>query len=187
MSQYCRVCVHPKRAAIDKDIVQGMPILQISHKYGIANNSMNHHSKNHIARKLTLAVEKLATIEGNELMETITRIIHRAENIFERNYDANKDLLALKALDSQRNTIQLLSNISAQVHAAKIAELELLKEKRGDNKDAELEAYKIAITVFSLEELQVYQRFINKLNNQNADIIIKDGKVMSYNRRTRNK
>lgn len=184
MSQYCRVCVHPKLREINQKIVEGVPILQLSQMYGMSNGSMNFHSKNHISRKLTLAVEKLATIEGNELMETITRIIRRAEDIFQRNYDANKDLLALKALEAQRNTIQLLSNISAQVHAAKIAELELLKEKRGDSKNDELEAFKTQIAIFSLEELMVYQRLINKLNKQSKDVIVSGGKIIN---RTRSK
>jgi len=181
MSNSCLICTHVNRLSIDREIVTGGNLSKISKKYDVPYYSLYAHSQKHITRQLATVMEKKLTIEGNELMEVITKIIRRAERIFRRNDKAGKDLLALKALDSQRNTIMLLSNISAQLHSAKIAELQLAKDS-GTDRQAQLEQeYQIKIAILSMEELLTYQRLQNKILHQNADIIISNRKVLIPN------
>jgi transposase-like protein len=178
MSNDCKVCNSPDRLAIDRAVVEGKNLAKIAQEYDVPYHSLYAHSQNHISRQLATVMEKKLVIESNELMETITRIITRAEHIFKRNYIAKKDLLALKALDSQRNTIQLLSNISAQLHAAKIAELQLKKDQSGiDIEEAKAkQAERLAFLTF--EELHVYLRLTNKMIYNNNDQIISNNKVL---------
>jgi hypothetical protein len=178
----CNICIHPNRLAIDKKIVEGCNLSRLSTLFGVEYHSLYNHAQHHIPRSLARAMEKKLMIEGNELMEIITRIVQRAEDIFIRNYNKEKDLLALKALDSQRNTIQLLSNISAQIHAAKMAEIELAKRNSGEDEEQRKLENAERLKVLTFEELLVYERFVNKLLHKNADVIIKNGKIMSYNR-----
>lgn len=181
MSHACHCCNLPKRLELDRLIVEGKNLSKLSKEFGVPYWSIYSHSKYHITRQLATIMEKKLVIEGSELMETITKIITRAERIFRRNYKAGNDLLALKSLDSQRNTIQLLSNISAQVSAAKTAELQLAKDN-GEDKQAQREReYAEKIVILSTEELIVYQRLVNKLTNQNGDIIISNSKVLIPN------
>jgi hypothetical protein len=183
MSQSCIICNHPKRLEIDRKIVEGTNLKKIARDYEVPYHSLYPHAQKHVSRQLAKAVETRLMIEGNELLETITKIIQRAENIFDRNYKKGFDVTALKALDSQRNTIQLLSNISAQLHQAKMAELALMKEKGGQTELQAREEYQEKLVVFNSEELLVYQRLINKLSNQNDDRIIKNSRVLVYNNR----
>jgi hypothetical protein len=181
MANVCTICNHPNRLEIDRKIVEGLNLAKIAKEFHVPYHSIYQHSQKHITRQLLAVADKKLMIEGNELLETISKIITRAERIFRRNYNDKKDLLALKALDSQRNTIQLLSNISAQLHAAKIAELQLAKDS-GEDKQAQLEQeYQNKIQILSIEELKVYQRLQNKILHQNSDIIILDSKVRRLN------
>ena len=174
MSNSCTICNHARRLEIDRQIVEGKNLAKIAREFDTSYQSVYAHSQKHITRQLLAVADKKLMIEGNELLETISKI-------FRRNYNDKKDLLALKALDSQRNTIQLLSNISAQLHAAKIAELQLAKDN-GEDKQAQLEQeYQNKIQILSIEELKVYQRLQNKILHQNSDIIILDSKVRRLN------
>jgi hypothetical protein len=178
MTNVCAICSHKRRLEIDREIVQGKNLSKIARDYDVSYDSVFNHSKVHISRQLAKALEQKMQIEGNNLMETIQSILDRAEDIFQRNYDAGKDLTALKAIDSIRNTIQLLNNISAQLHAAKMAELQLEKENLGDNKQKESEQYMKLIKILSFDELLVYQRLIDKIGNQTTDKIILNSKVI---------
>jgi len=184
MPNVCTICTHPQRLEIDKKIVSGGSTLaEIAKFYSIQSyHALWNHAQLHISRSLAKAAEKSMMIENNELMDIITRILKRTEDIFVRNYDNKRDLLALKALDSQRNTIQLLSNISAQVHAAKMCEIELARKNSGEEEEQRKLKYQEDLKVLTFDELEVYERFVNKLLHHNADIIVKDGRVMAHNR-----
>lgn len=181
MSNVCTICNHARRIEIDRQIVEGKNLSQIAKTFDVPYHSIYQHSQKHISRQLATVMEKKLTIEGNELMEVITKIIHRAERIFRRNEKAGKDLLALKALDSQRNTIMLLSNISAQLHSAKMAELQLAKDN-GEDRQAQLQKqFEINLAILSTDELLVYERLVNKINHQNGDKIISQSRVLVKN------
>lgn len=181
MANVCTICNHPNRLQIDREIVEGKNLARIAKDFDVPYHSIYQHSIKHISRQLAVVMEKKGLMEGDQLLETINKIITRAERIFRRNYNDKKDLLALKALDSQRNTIQLLSNISAQLHAAKIAELQLAKDSGEDVKAQQEAEYQEKIVILSIEELKVYGRLVNKITNQNADIIIRNDKVLKHN------
>ena len=178
----CNICTHPQRLEIDKKVIEGCNLSQLAILFGVPYASLYNHAQSHVPRSLARAMEKKLMIEGSKLMEIIENIIQRTEDIFIRNYDKGKDVTALKALDSERNTIQLLSNISAQIHAAKMAELELAKSNSGEDEEQRKLKQAEDLKALTWDELIVYERFVNKLQNHNADVIIKNGKVMSYNR-----
>lgn len=181
MTQVCHCCTLARRLELDRQIVEGKNLAKLAKEFDVPYHSIYSHSRSHISRQLATVMENKQLAVGEELLETINKIITRAERIFKRNYIAKKDLLALKALDSQRNTIQLLSNIAAQLHSARVLELQLAKDS-GEDKEAQLQQeYQEKIAILSLEELFVYQRLVNKITNQNADIIISNDKVLKHN------
>lgn len=181
MSHPCHCCNLPKRLELDRKIVEGKNLAKLAKEYDVPYHSIYAHSQKHISRQLATVIEKKGFLEGDKLLETINRIIYRAEKIFRRNYNEKKDLLALKALDSQRNTIQLLSNIAAQIHSAQIAEAQLARDN-GEDRQAQLQKeYERNISILSTEELLVYQRLVNKVQHQNGDRIVSNSKVLARN------
>jgi len=179
MSNVCSICTDRNRLAIDREIVKGGSLAKIAKEFQVPYHSLYAHAQDHISRQLSKVFAKQELIVGNELLETINKIISRAEKIFQRNFDAKKDVTALKALDSQRNTIQLLSNISAQLHAAKIAELQLQKDKSGQLEEEKQIKFQEDIKILAFEELKVYQRIVNKINHQNNERIISGNRVIT--------
>jgi hypothetical protein len=177
----CTICNHEKRNEIDTELVKGRSVQAVASFFAVDYACLYRHSKNHLSKTLMKAVERQEVIHENELMETVSNILKRAEDIFVRNYDAKHDVTALKALAETRATIELLAKISYQLNQARLAELELLKEKSGDTAEQARELYLQQISILSFEEALVYKRFNFKIINQNTDLIIKDGKVLVRN------
>lgn len=181
MSNVCQVCQHKDRLAIDRKIVLGGVLTELASEFGVEYHNLWQHAHNHVTKQLAQAMEKKSLIQGNELLDIVTKIIQRADDIFTRNYNAKRDDMALKALSEQRNTIQLLSNISAQLHSAKMAELELQERKKGDNEEQRKTEYVKNLSILSIDELKVYERLQYKVFHQNADKIISNGRVLVKN------
>lgn len=181
MSNACRCCNLPKRLELDRQIVEGKNLAKIARQFDVSYQSIYQHSQKHITRQLAKVVEQKGFMEGDELLETIQSIITRADDIFTRNYEKEKDITALKALAEIRSTIQLLSNIASQLHASKIAELQLAKDSGEDKQAQEEQKYFESLSIYSTEELKVYQRLLNKRLHQNGDKIISNDKVLKHN------
>jgi hypothetical protein len=177
MSNACGICLHRRRLELDREIVRGVRLSELAVRFGVDYHSLRCHAKMHISRQLATVMAKKEITVGEELLETINKIITRAEAIFDRNYKDKKDFLALKALDSQRNTIQLLSNISAQLHAAKMAELELERKTAGTDEHSKELEWQRKIQVLTNRELKLYQRLTAKIINQNNDPIRPDNRA----------
>ena len=179
MGKDCQICMHPKRVEIDRELVKGATLARVARFFNVSYNSLWLHKQNHISRQLSTSYEMATLRTDIDLLGTIDDILKKSQIIFDRNFNANKDALALKALDSERSTIQLLSQISAQLHAAKMAELDRARaeEERVERK-AEQEQSRLAI--LTTEELLVLERLQNKLAHRNQDKIIVDGKVTPH-------
>ena len=181
MTQICHICTHSQRLAIDRAIVEGSGLTNIAKKYNVPYHSLYAHSKTHITRQLLKVMETKGFMEGGELLKTIDDIVIKAKDILNRNYDKGRDVIALKAIDSIKGTVQLLANISAQLHAERIAEAQLAKDNGEGDREQEEQKYFESLQVYSMEELKVYQRLTNKRLHKNADIIICDNKVLRPN------
>lgn len=172
MSMQCKICSHNKRLEIDREIVRSGNIAKIAKDFRVPYSSLYAHAQNHVARQLATAWEKKELDESFDLLTRIDSIIKRTEQIFKRNYDAQKDSLALKALDSQRNTIELLAKISYSLHQAKLAEVELMREQTGESQRMINEANQGRLKVLTIAELEMLERLTNKIVNQTTEIII---------------
>src|SRR5512133_2037616 len=133
MKRECSICTDPQRLEIDRAIVNGGSLASIAKKFEVSYSTLNRHAAEHISRQLAKAWEKRELADSHDLLNKIDNMISKAEDIFNRNYRAKRDVTALKALDSQRNTIDLLARISYNLHQARLAELELSRQKSGDD------------------------------------------------------
>lgn len=114
----CKICSHPKRLEIDKRLVSGHLLSMLSLQYNVPTSSLIYHRNNHLSRQLTQAYKHKTLAESMNLAQRIDSIIHRAEIIFQRNFDGGRDITALKALSEQRATIDLLARIAQYLHEA---------------------------------------------------------------------
>lgn len=158
MPKPCPICTHPKRLAIDREIISGTSILKISRKYGQKQDPLYQHAKNHLSRQLVQAYEKKALSESMDLLGMIEDILIKAKAIFDRNFEAKKDVTALKALSEQRATIELLSKIAAYLHESRAMELQTATK-----------GYEVRRQE---EERDMAKTIIDNLNSAEADMFI---------------
>lgn len=179
MKHGCQVCIHPKRLEIDKMILSGHNRASIGRLFGLSYHSLYLHAHNHLTRQLVTHMESVQLKSSVDLMAVIDDILKKSQIIFDRNYQKGNDITALKALDSTRATIQLLSEISAQLLQAKQLELdrEAQEAEEVDKKESGLKAQ---LAILTTEELCVLERLHNKIKNQNQDQVIKDGRVTPH-------
>ena len=124
MSQVCSICNNPKRLELDRLLVEGRSLASIGHQYQVSPDSLRIHRERHLSRQLVQAYEKQELSKSMDLLTRIEDILSKAQNIFDRNYLAKKDDLALRALSEQRNTIELLAKIAAFLHESRAMELQ---------------------------------------------------------------
>ncbi len=173
MPQRCKVCDNPERLNIDRAIISGKSLKEISREFNIGYDSLYRHSQDHLSRQLSKAYELKQMGENNELLEKIESIISRAEDIFRRNYEANKDLTALKSLAEIRSTIELLHKISYQSHQARLAELELERLRAKDDANQNEWAYIESLHVLTDPELNLFGQLMRKLKSGNKNHVIR--------------
>jgi hypothetical protein len=174
MTQVCSICIHRHRFEIEKEIVSGCNLRQLAKEYDLDYQSLYYHSVNHVSRSIAKAMEKKELTHSMDLLARIESILQRADDIFTRNYKANKDDLALKALSEQRNTISLLNNIAAQLTHAKQLEYEMAKDKFKDSEQEVERMYGEGLACLNQRELKIFQKLITKIRNKSDEIILPD-------------
>ena len=173
MPMSCKICNHSDRLSIDREIVQGKNRSAIARKYGLTHDNIDYHAKNHITRQLATAMQRKETAESFDLLDKIETILSRTERIFKRNYDKEKDGLALKALSESRSTIELLAKIAAYMHEARAAELQA-SQGDIDSKFAEAQAMAVEQVFDRLTEPEtdMFLRLVAKASGETDEIII---------------
>jgi len=178
MANVCTICTHPNRKEIDEMIVKGESNRRITTKYGVTESSIRRHKAKHLPSSLTKQFEEMRENDSFDIMAKIDFLIKETEDIYTVSRNGGKDLLALKSLDSLRNHFQLLINISAQLHANRVLELELLKARNGETDEEGKRELERKLKIPSDEELTVLLRITNKINENNGDVIIQGGYVI---------
>lgn len=173
MTMICKICTHPNKLEIDRAIVKGGALAAIVKNFGVPYNSLYNHARNHLSRQLGQAYNKLQLQEDFNLLQRVDQILTRAEDIFKRNYRKGKDTVALKALDSQKGTIELLAKISYSFHQAKLAEIELARIESGEQ-DQDLIQSQIAenIAVLTPKERAVLKQLVLKMASQDEKMVV---------------
>jgi hypothetical protein len=174
MGQVCTVCIHQHRNEMERAIVKGCNLTALAEQYSVSYDSLYNHSREHIPASLTEAFDKANLANKYNLLTEIEEIIFSAKEIFKRNKEQGRDIVALKSLSEIRSTLDLLSRTVYMYHQAKLLELELAKkEDEADNTEAErnlAEGYKH----LTFAELKMWQRLQKKIIDGTDDIIIPD-------------
>jgi len=98
-----------------------------------------------------------------DLLERINSIIERADVIYTRNFNKHHDGLALKALDSSRNTIELLAKISISLAQAREREAEIAEKQRGIGSEAKELKMAKRMKFLTLDEVKVLSNIRRKM------------------------
>ena len=116
MAMTCKVCNHPQRLDIDRELVSGKSLTMIANTYGVDWQAVRRHKEGHLSRQLVQVYEKKSEAWAMDLLDHLRSIVDKAETIFDRNFakdTVQSDIVALNALREQRGTFELLAKIVA--------------------------------------------------------------------------
>ena len=160
---------HPNRLAMEKEYLQGKSIASIARGFSVSEESLRNHLQNNLSRQLVKAYEQKELTSSMNLLGEIDQIITYTKDIFKRNYDKKKDVTALKALDSQRSTLELLCKISAYMHQTKLLELQ---NNQANNQKKQNEDFSDRLKILTFPELLMLKKINEKLESQDKRLII---------------
>lgn len=169
MSNKSLILCHPDRLAMERAYLQGQSIAKIARDYGVSDDSLRNHLQNHMSRQLVKAYEKKELDGSMNLLAEIDDIIAHTKEIFKRNFDKGADVTALKALDSQRSTLELLCKISAYLHQTKLLEL---AENENSFQKEQVADFSDRLKVLTTPELEMLISLQKKIDSQDKRIII---------------
>jgi hypothetical protein len=172
MSRICLVCGSDHRLEIDRQIIQGKSRASISRKYGISEASLSAHKQNHLSRQLAQAVRQRDALEGLNLLSEIEELLTRTKSILTKAEKKKKYTLALSAIRELRGTYELLSKIAFALHSARLAELEVEREKSGEAERERELASAGRLAILSNAELDLFEQLLEKIENQSEHTII---------------
>jgi hypothetical protein len=176
--QVCTICVHPNLKEINERLIKGESNRALSNQFNVTESSLKRHKVKHLPSSLTKQFEEMRENDSFDIMTKIDFLIKETESIYSASRNGGKDLLALKSLDSLRNHFQLLINISAQLHANRVLELELLKARNGEANDEEKKEFTESLKYLTIDELLITERIDNKRRNHTDDIIIRGNRII---------
>ncbi|MCF8307427.1 MAG: hypothetical protein K9I68_00305 [Bacteroidales bacterium] len=169
MADRCDLCKDEYKLEMERAYMGGESFLQISKKYGMAYYTVRNHMQNHLSRQIQQAYERKSLDEGFNLFDKIDDILTKAKDIFDRNYNKQRDGMALKAISEQRNILELLSKISYAYHQSKQAEQEQAQHQTEQEHEFELEK---AFSKLNRTELSVFNQLYAKMTDEHSNTVI---------------
>jgi hypothetical protein len=112
MTQVCRVCSHPKRKEIEREILAGGVLSAIARKYGVGRDSVWRHKENHIGTEIARQVRRSDQIHATKLLGDLEGLVDSARTILRKAEEDGHSGTALKAIKEVRSTLVALAQIS---------------------------------------------------------------------------
>lgn len=84
MPRQCNTCQHEEVEVINKAIVSGETIREISKRTGLSRSSLHRHSKNHIPELLRQAKTEKEVAQGKSLLEVLNEVESEVREVIEK-------------------------------------------------------------------------------------------------------
>ena len=131
MPRKCTVCAHPKRAEIDKLIVEGVPYRSIAGRFSVSKSAVERHAKNHLPRTLAKAHEAKEVARADDLLARAREYETRAVALLEKAAEENDYGTALRGIKEARSCLELLARLRGELEAQREAEVITIDQIEG--------------------------------------------------------
>lgn len=131
----CQCCAHPRRPELDRDLVRGTAARAVARKYGLQDDAVRRHSKNHLTeetrreiavdlkRERAQAVATELNAERLDIGNTYESLARRVERLISKAEEEGDDGLALASMEGLRKVLRdiatmqgkLANNLTVQV------------------------------------------------------------------------
>jgi len=161
MTQVCRVCSHPDRKKIDREILSSGNLSQIARKYKLGYDSVWRHKNTHVGGAAAAGVRKANQNHGVRLLEDLDDLVITARRILREAEADGHRVTALKALKECRASLVSIAQVSHAIWEQQNKEQQtiIIQEQQKEEKDWIREGLKVLTPV----EYTEYRRLNVKL------------------------
>jgi hypothetical protein len=117
VARRCEVCVHPEKDEIDRQLLLGGSIAEISRKFLVSQDSLDRHKKNHLADTLRPSYSTQEIAKADNILEEMEDLHARTKRTLDQAEGKNDLNLALKAIREVRENIKLLGELAGRLQS----------------------------------------------------------------------
>lgn len=115
MPRRCTICIHPERAAIDRQLLSSVTLRSIAQRFDVSEYALIRHRENHLGELVDQAAETLTEELVMNVWEEINRLKEEAARL-QAEAEEQRDLkTALQALAEYRRVVELVCRLEGQV------------------------------------------------------------------------
>jgi hypothetical protein len=93
----CSVCTHPRQEAVDRDLLDGRPVVQVAAEYQLAATSIRRHRDRHLGPKLARALARREDVDAESLAAHVLGLYERTLVALAK-AEAQRDWTAVRGL-----------------------------------------------------------------------------------------
>ena len=107
----CSICTHPQRLAVDKALVAGTPIPELTARYRLSPDQLLTHKHRHIPLRLAKAQEAREVSDADQLLTEVKALRNKAFKLLLLAEDAGDLRTALAGIREARGCMELLAKL----------------------------------------------------------------------------
>ncbi|WP_062385925.1 hypothetical protein [Demequina iriomotensis] len=111
----CKVCTHPERGLIEKDITSGMSNTRVASHWGMSKDSVMRHKRAHLSAALKGVIARRDTESGTRALDRLEGLYGRAEGILDAATEEGKASMSLAAIKELRGIVELLAKLTGEL------------------------------------------------------------------------
>ncbi len=116
MPRVCTVCVHAERATIDKALVSGQPMRELSALYRVSEDALSRHKAAHLPATLVLAATAQDAVDAEGLLRDVQALRNKAYSILLKAEGTGDYRTALAGIREARACLELLAEMEGQLN-----------------------------------------------------------------------
>ena len=128
MPRTCTVCAHPERAAIDRALVQGVPLRDIAGRYDLSKSAVERHQADHLPVLLVKAHDAEETARADDLLGELRDLQATTLGLLRKAERAGKLGTAVMAIGEARRNLELLAKLIGQLDERPVLNLLIAPE-----------------------------------------------------------
>ena len=115
MPRKCSVCTNPHKDEIDEAIIAGEPIRDIARQFDINKSAISRHKQKHLPSTIVNAKKGEDIVKATNLVEEISRLKSKAENIAKKAEEKGDYRTALAGVRELTRIVELLAKMQGEI------------------------------------------------------------------------
>lgn len=115
MARKCSICEHPKRAEIEKAMLDGASLGEIAKRFGTTKSSLHRHRKDHVTANLAQAKQAREVANAETVLDYSATLRDKALDILDKAEESKDWTLALRAIRECKGVLKLLAEVSGEL------------------------------------------------------------------------